>query len=600
MSLLEISGLSVSYPGSVDVVDRLSFAIEKGESLGLVGESGSGKTQTALAIMGLLPTNARATGDVVFDGKELLGRPERTLNLYRTRRMGIVFQDPMSALNPYVRIGDQLNRILLEHGVASDDEADSRSLEMLRLVGLPDVERQFRSFPHQLSGGMRQRVMIAAALIGKPDLLIADEPTTALDVTVQAQILDLLRGLRHELNTALLLITHDLGVVAGNCERMIVLKDGKLIEEGMTSDIFAEPAHPVTRAMLAAARRSDFLARSQERSPDDQKPVLEIESLAVSYAVPGERRSRKRLPAVRQQRLPAVRQLGMTIAPGETVALVGESGSGKTSLARAIVGLLPVQSGKMALLGKPLTGGVESRPNALRRDVQMVFQDPAGSLNPAMCVDDIITEPLTVHEPDKIKADKDEIVAAMLRRVGLDDTLKKRFPHELSGGQAQRVAIARALVLKPKILICDEAVAALDGSIRQDILELLRAEQQQSGLSLLFITHDLTTVRQISHRVLVMYLGRLCELADTESLFMRPKHPYTKALLDAAPIADPAVGIIVSSDLGEAPSMLQPPSGCAFHPRCPYSILRCSDDLPELQDFNKSSAACHRAAELAL
>jgi oligopeptide/dipeptide ABC transporter ATP-binding protein len=439
---------------------------------------------------------------------------------------------------------------------------------------------------------MRQRVMIAAALIGKPDLLIADEPTTALDVTVQAQILGLLRSLRDELNTALLLITHDLGVVAGNCERMIVIKDGKLIEEGMTPDIFAKPAHPVTRAMLAAARRSDFLVRSQERTPTDQAPVLDIEGLAVSYAVPGERRSRKRLPAVRQ--------LGMTIAPGETVALVGESGSGKTSLARAIVGLLPVQSGKMALLGKPLTGRVESRPNALRRDVQMVFQDPAGSLNPAMRVDEIIAEPLTVHEPDKIKADKEEIVAAMLRRVGLDDALKKRYPHELSGGQAQRVAIARALVLKPKILICDEAVAALDGSIRQDILELLRAEQQQSGLSLLFITHDLTTVRQISHRVLVMYLGRLCELADTESLFMRPKHPYTKALLDAVPIADPAIGIIVSSDLGEAPSILQPPSGCAFHPRCPYAILRCSDDLPELQDFKKSSAACHRAAELAL
>ena len=592
MSLLEISGLSISYPGSAAVLDRLSFTIEQGESLGLVGQSGSGKTQTALAIMGLLPTNARVAGGVVFDGKELLGRPERTLNQYRSRRMGIVFQDPMSALNPYVRIGDQLNRILLEHGLASDDEADSRSLEMLRLVGLPDVERQFRSYPHQLSGGMRQRVMIAAALIGKPDLLIADEPTTALDVTVQAQILGLLRGLRQELNTALLLITHDLGVVAGNCERMIVIKDGKLIEEGMTPDIFAKPAHPVTRAMLAAARRSDFLVRSQERTPTDQAPVLDIEGLAVSYAVPGERRSRKRLPAVRQ--------LGMTIAPGETVALVGESGSGKTSLARAIVGLLPVQSGKMVLLGKPLTGRVESRPNALRRDVQMVFQDPAGSLNPAMRVDEIIAEPLTVHEPDKIKADKEEIVAAMLRRVGLDDALKKRYPHELSGGQAQRVAIARALVLKPKILICDEAVAALDGSIRQDILELLRAEQQQSGLSLLFITHDLTTVRQISHRVLVMYLGRLCELADTESLFMRPKHPYTKALLDAVPIADPAIGIIVSSDLGEAPSMLQPPSGCAFHPRCPYAILRCSDDLPELQDFKKSSAACHRAAELAL
>ncbi len=592
MSLLEISGLSISYPGSPPVIDRLSFGIDKGQAIGLVGESGSGKTQTALAIMGLLPANATATGQVVFAGAELLGKPQRTLNLYRTRRLGMVFQDPMSALNPYVRVGDQLNRILIEHDLASEDEAASRSLDMLRLVGLPDVERQFRSYPHQLSGGMRQRVMIAAALIGEPDLLIADEPTTALDVTVQAQILGLLRELRHKLSTALLLITHDMGVVAGNCEHMLVLNDGKLIEKGMTQQIFAEPVHPDTRSMLAAARRSDLLPHSHERSTNNQPPALEIESLAVSYAIPGERRSRRQLDAVRE--------LSMTIAPGETVALVGESGSGKTSLARAIVGLLPVRKGRMALLGKPLTGMVESRPNKLRRDVQMVFQDPAGSLNPAMRIDDIIIEPLTVHDPHKIKTNKVELVARMLQRVGLDALLAKRFPHELSGGQAQRVAIARALVLQPKILICDEAVAALDGSVRQDILKLLRAEQEQSGLSLLFITHDLATVRQFSHRVLVMYLGRLCEFADTRTLFTRPKHPYTKALLDAVPIADPAVGIIVTAELGETPSMLQPPSGCVFHPRCPYSIARCREEQPELQDFEGGRAACHRAAELDL
>jgi len=592
MSLLEVSALSISYPGSAPVLERLSFAVEKGQSLGLVGESGSGKTQTALAIMGLLPANAKASGKVVFDCSELLGEPEEMLNRYRTRRMGMVFQDPMSALNPYVRIGDQLNRISIEHKLVSDDEAYDRSLEMLRLVGLPDVERQFRSYPHQLSGGMRQRVMIAAALIGEPDLLIADEPTTALDVTVQAQILGLLRELKDKLNTALLLITHDMGVVAGNCEHMLVLKDGKLIEKGMTRQIFAEPAYAYTRSMLAAARRSDLLPQSRERPVNEQTSALEIQGIAVSYAVPGERRSRRKLGAVRE--------LSMTIAPGETVALVGESGSGKTSLARAIVGLLPVQNGSMTLLGKPLGGTVETRPNALRRDLQMVFQDPAGSLNPAMRVDDIITEPLTVHDPDKLKSNREELVTAMLQRVGLDALLARRFPHELSGGQAQRVAIARALVLSPKILICDEAVAALDGSVRQDILKLLRAEQERSGLSLLFITHDLATVRQISHRVVVMYLGRLCELADTKSLFASPKHPYTKALLDAVPVADPGVGIIVTSELGETPSMLQPPSGCVFHPRCPYSVSRCSEELPVLHHFDNNSAACHRAAELDL
>jgi len=591
MSLLKVDGLNINYPGSPPVIDGLNFAIEKGEAVGLVGESGSGKTQTALAIMGLLPDNARAAGEIVFDGENILGLPARTLNQYRTRRMSIVFQDPMSALNPYVRIGDQLNRILIEHELVSEDEVDGRSLEMLQLVGLPDVERQYRSYPHQLSGGMRQRVMIAAALIGRPELLIADEPTTALDVTVQAQILGLLRQLRDELNTALLLITHDLGVVAGNCERMLVLKDGELVEEGPTRQIFTAPAHPATKAMVTAAKRSDLLPRALERPADDQ-PALEIESLAVSYAVPGERRSRRKLEAVRQ--------LSMTIAPGETVAIVGESGSGKTSLARAIVGLLPAQDGSMMLLGKPLKGLVESRSNALRRDLQMVFQDPVGSLNPAMRIDDIIIEPLTVHEPDKIKGNKKELVAGMLRRVGLNEVLSKRYPHELSGGQAQRVAIARALVLKPKILICDEAVAALDGSVRHEILELLRSEQEQSGLSLIFITHDLATVRQISHRVLVMYLGRVCELSDTESLFMRPKHPYTKALLDAVPIADPDVGIVVLSELGEAPSMMQPPAGCVFHPRCTYSVLRCGDDVPELQGLDKASVACHRAAELDL
>ena len=591
MSLLKVNELKINYPGSPPVIDRLNFAIEKGESIGLVGESGSGKTQTALSIMGLLPNNAKASGEILFDGEDILGAPQSKLNQYRTKRMSIVFQDPMSALNPYVRVGEQLKRILLEHDLVDEDDVEDRSLEMLRLVGLPDVEAQYRSYPHQLSGGMRQRVMIAAALIGRPEILIADEPTTALDVTVQSQILGLLRQLRDKFNTALLLITHDLGVVAGNCDRMLVLKNGELVESGPTRQIFTAPSHPDTKAMVAAAKRSDLHPHTLNR-PAGEEAALEVDTLAVSYSVPGERRSRRKLEAVRQ--------LSMTIAPGETVAVVGESGSGKTSLARAIVGLLPIQGGNMSLLGKPLKGQVASRPNAVRRELQMVFQDPVGSLNPAMRIHEIIIEPLTIHEPEKIKSNKHELVAEMLQRVGLDERLSGRFPHELSGGQAQRVAIARALVLKPKILICDEAVAALDGSVREGILELLRTEQQQSGLSLIFITHDLATVRQISHRVLVMYLGRVCEVSDTESLFMHPRHPYTKALLDAVPIADPDVGIVVLSELGESPSMMKPPPGCVFHPRCTYSVLRCGDDLPELQDFDKTSVACHRAAELDL
>jgi peptide/nickel transport system ATP-binding protein len=328
MSLLNVNELSINYPGSPPVIDRLNFAIEKGESVGLVGESGSGKTQTALSIMGLLPENANATGEVLFEEKNILGAPQSTLNQYRTKRMSIVFQDPMSALNPYVRVGEQLNRILIEHELVSEDDVDDRSLEMLQLVGLPDIERQYRSYPHQLSGGMRQRVMIAAALIGRPELLIADEPTTALDVTVQSQILGLLWQLREKFNTALLLITHDLGVVAGNCDRMLVLKNGELVESAPTREIFTAPAHPDTKAMVAAAKRSGMHPHTRKR-PTDEQPVLDIASLAVSYSVPGERRSRRKLEAVRS--------LSMTIAPGETVAVVGESGSGKTSLARAIV-----------------------------------------------------------------------------------------------------------------------------------------------------------------------------------------------------------------------------------------------------------------------
>jgi peptide/nickel transport system ATP-binding protein len=591
MSLLAVQGLTINYPNSVPVIDRLSFAIGQGEAVGLVGESGSGKTQTALAIMGLLPENATTEGEVVFDGQDLLGLSQQELNRYRTRRMSIVFQDPMSALNPYMRIGDMLNRILIEHELADEGQASSRSLEMLRLVGLPDVERQFESYPHQLSGGMRQRAMMAAALIGEPELVIADEPTTALDVTVQAQILALLRRLRDRFNTTLLLITHDLGVVAGNCERMLVLKNGKLIEAAPTRQIFSAPVHPDTKAMVAAAKRSDLGLRSPDR-PTGDEPALAIEGLAVSYSISAERRSRRRLEAVRS--------VSIAITPGETVAIVGESGSGKTSLARAIVGLVQAERGSMTLFGRSLESLVERRPNDVRRDLQMVFQDPAGSLNPAMRIDEIIIEPLTIHEPDEPKANRKDVVAELLQRVGLDAALARRFPHELSGGQAQRVAIARALVLKPRILICDEAVAALDGTIRQEILELLRAEQERSGLSLIFITHDLATVRQISHRVLVMYLGRICEVSETENLFLRPKHPYTKALLDAVPIADPDVGIVVLSELGEAPSMLQPPTGCVFHPRCTYSILRCSDDPPELRKLGRASVACHRAAELDL
>ena len=471
--MLEINDLTIRYADTPEpVVNGLTLAVERGESIGIVGESGSGKTQTAMAIMGLLPANAQVSGSVHFDGTELTGAPDDVLNQYRACRIAMVFQDPRTALNPYVRIGKQLRRILLEHKICGRAEANDRTLDMLNKVGLSDPERQFRAFPHELSGGMRQRVMIGAALIGEPDLLVADEPTTALDVTVQAQILSLVRRLHAETNSALLLITHDLGIVAGNCERVAVLDNGRLVDEGKTRDVFGEPASKKTRALLSAAPHIDSAVMSEPVSAD-AGPVLEIEEVSVSFK---ERRSK------RGKRLHAVKPMSFSLRERETVAVVGESGSGKTSLARAILGLLPADAGQVCFLGKTLPAHVGARKNRVRRNLQMVFQDPLASLDPAMSVREIVMEPLRIHERGGKRADWNNDVATMLGRVGLEPGLAGRYPHELSGGQAQRVAIARSLILKPKVLICDEAVAALDGTVQLEVLKLLLAEQKRSGL----------------------------------------------------------------------------------------------------------------------
>jgi len=589
MSLLAVQHLSIAYPDSeAPVVKDLDFSVERGESLGIVGESGSGKTQTALAVMGLLPANAAISGCIEFDGTDLLAASPAVVNQYRACRIGMVFQDPMRALNPFVRIGDQLRRILIEHDICKGAEAKKQTLEMLQKVGLPDAERQYRAYPHQLSGGMRQRAMIGAALLGKPDLLIADEPTTALDVTVQAQILSLLRELRGELDTALLLITHDLGVIAGNCERMFVMENGYMLEEGLTGEVFRSPVHEGTAKLLAAAPRIDAPI-SVAAVKSDASLSLEISKLSVSF---NERKANTKLHVVQA--------LDLSIRTGETVAIVGESGSGKTSLARAVLGLLPPRTGVVGFEGEELAGTVQARPNKVRRKLQMVFQDPLASLNPAMRIEDIVAEPIRIHEPAHNRSERIKQVQEALRRVGLGQQLLERYPHELSGGQAQRVAIARALVLKPKVLVCDEAVAALDGTVQHEILQLLKTEQERSGLALIFITHDLAVVRQISHRVMVMYLGRACELASNETLFSKPLHPYSKALLSAVPVPDPAAQPSEVRLAGEVASMLLPPTGCPFHPRCQHAIAMCTEVTPELTRCNGGLVSCHRAAELDL
>jgi len=580
MSLLKIKNLRVSYDDDV-VVDAVSFSIKRGESVGIVGESGSGKSQTALAILGLLSRDALVSGSIVFGGQDLLTLSERKLDRVRGVRIGMVFQDPMQALNPYMRIGQQLRQILIQHEIAAGSGADAKVMAMLNKVGLPDAERQFRAFPHELSGGMRQRVMIASALICEPELLIADEPTTALDVTVQAQILNQLEELRDD--TALLLITHDLGIVAGRCERLLVLEGGKLIESGATVSIFGSPQHAHTKKLLAAAPRID---RGEILPAVGGRTVLGVEGASVGYA------------SASKEQLVAVSDVCLSLREAETLAIVGESGSGKSSLVRGLLGLIPMRAGRVVYAGKPLHGPVQARAASQRRDLQLVFQDPVSALNPQMRVASIVGEPLLVHEPKQSAAQRRARVVEALERVGLTAGLLRRYPHQLSGGQAQRVAIARALILKPRILICDEAVAALDGSVRQQVLKLLRDVQAESGLSIIFISHDLGVVRSIAHRVAVMYLGRLVEVAETATLFSRPAHPYTRALLAASPVPDPLVAPSRVPLKGEPPSLLKPPSGCAFHPRCDFAEDACRESRPELRELNGTRVACHRGEDI--
>jgi oligopeptide/dipeptide ABC transporter ATP-binding protein len=425
--------------------------------------------------------------------------------------------------------------------------------------------------------------MIASALMCEPDLLIADEPTTALDVTVQAQILDLLEELRDD--TALLLITHDLGIVAGRCERLLVFDTGGLVESGATTSVFSSPQTAHTRKLLDAALRVD---RGEIRSAVSGKTVLGVDNASVSYR------------DAANETLVAVTDVSLFLREAETLAIVGESGSGKSSLVRALLGLIPMRAGRVVYAGEPLEGPVQSRAASKHRELQLVFQDPVSALNPQMRVQTIVAEPLLVHEPAMTAGQRKDHVVSILKKVGLDEGHLRRFPHQLSGGQAQRVAIARALILEPRVLICDEAVAALDASVRIQVLDLLKDAQRETGLSIIFISHDLAVVRSISHRVAVMYLGRLVEVAETASLFSSPRHPYTRALIDACPVPDPIVAPATAPLKGEVPSLLTPPSGCVFHPRCVFAEDNCSIKRPALRDIESSRVACHRAAEIDL
>jgi microcin C transport system ATP-binding protein len=513
--------------GAAPVVDDVSFTIDAGEKFALVGESGSGKSITALSVLGLVD-GAATSGAIRFAGRDLLQANEPELRAVRGGEIAMIFQEPMTALNPLHTVGAQIGEVLALHSGLGRREARARSIELLAKTGIPEPARRVDAWPHQLSGGQRQRAMIAMALAGRPRLLIADEPTTALDVTIQAQILALLDDLQAEMGLALLFITHDLNLVRRFTHRVGVMERGRLVESGPTEQVFASPQHAYTRRLLASRPRRlvQPLAGAAPR-------LIEAKGLRVSYPVPG--------TWFRRGRFDAVRQATVSLSRGETLGIVGESGSGKTTLGMALLALQPIAEGSVALDGETLTDDAGSR-RALRRRMQVVFQDPYGSLSPRMTVGRIVGEGLELHRPELSGGEREELVKQMLEEVGLgvaagiDDVLG-RYPHEFSGGQRQRIAIARAVVLRPEILVLDEPTSALDVSVQQQVLALLADLQRRYGMSYLFISHDLAVVRAMSHRVLVMKDGEVVEEGEAEALFAAPRQPYTQALLAAAHLA---------------------------------------------------------------
>ena len=542
-SVLEIRDLHVRFDtrdGEVHAVRGVDCRVAPGECLGVVGESGSGKSQTFLAAMGLLAPNARTTGSVLHDGRDLLTLGQRELDRVRGARISMIFQNPLTSLTPHLTIGAQMRETLDAHAdalrIGGRGAARARCIEWLERVSLPEPARRLRQYPHELSGGMRQRVMIAQAMLCEPALLIADEPTTALDVTIQAEILDLMDSLRRETATAIVLITHDMGVVARLCDRVQVMRHGAYVESGQVDDIFHSPRADYTRTLLDAVPRIDgpVPVRAPSESLSSDASVLLAKDVEVRYRLPG----KAFRPGVE---LRAVDGIGFALAPGETLGIVGESGSGKSTLARAVLALVPRHAGSVAWLGQPIDGLSSAALRRARGDLSIVFQDPLASLDPSMTVGDSIAEPLRVAEPALSRRERRVRVDGTMARVGLDPSFVNRYPHELSGGQNQRVGIARAVITRPKVLVCDEAVSALDVSVQAQVLILLAELQRELGLAMLFISHDLSVVRQVSHRVLVMYLGSVVELAPCETLFDEPGHPYTRALLSAVPLPDPRI-----------------------------------------------------------
>ncbi|MFE7561774.1 dipeptide ABC transporter ATP-binding protein [Kitasatospora sp. NPDC057500] len=675
--LLRVRDLRVDFTGPrgaapVPAVRGVDLTLRRGETLGIVGESGSGKSVTALAVLGLLPGTARVRGSVRLDGRELLGLPGRELAAVRGRRIAMVFQDPLSALTPVHRIGDQLIEALRVHRPGlGRSAARARAAELLDLVGIPAPDRALDRFPHEFSGGMRQRAVIAMAVANDPDVLLADEPTTALDVTIQAQVLDVLRTARRETGAALVLVSHDLGVIAGMADRVAVMYAGRVVETAGVDELFAAPRHPYTLGLLGAVPRLDgprgplvpipgtpapmaalpdgcpFAARcplAEDRCRTAEPPLagdghlaacVRAGELAARRPAPAEVYPVPELPAAgpplpRARRPPVLEVGGLTrtfpllkgtvlrrrvgsvyavdgvelsIREGETLGLVGESGSGKSTTLFELLRLAAPESGRIELLGRDTAGLSRAEAHRMRSRLQIVFQDPTAALDPRMPVGDIVAEPLRAQ-----RAAKDEIarrVPELLRQVGLDPAHAVRYPHQFSGGQRQRISIARALAVRPRLLVLDEPVSALDVSIQAGVLNLLQSLKAELGLSYLLVSHDLSVIRHLADRVGVMYLGRTVEQGEASAVFGRPRHPYTRALLSAVPLPDPAAERTRARVLlaGDPPSPTVRHTGCPFRARCPVhpglaaaERERCENEAPPLTaagGHGDHQAACH-------
>jgi len=668
--LLEVEDLHVHFVttrGVVRAVEGISYKVRPGETVALVGESGCGKSVSSLAIMRLLakPAGRIVAGRILFQGRNLLDLAEDQMREIRGRDIAMIFQEPMTSLNPVLTIGFQIMEPLLIHLAMTEDAARTRAVELLKLVGIPDPERRLDQYPHQFSGGMRQRVMIAIALSCNPRLIIADEPTTALDVTLQAQILKLMKDLSRDLGIAMVIITHNLGIVARYSDRVNVMYAARLAEQGTAAAVFAKPLHPYTAGLLRSVPRLDKPrglkletidglppnlldppqgCRFAPRCPAQQDacvaaapPLVEAEPHHYSACVraaelarvgptglglqsanprPPEPKSLDRTEPLLQVHdlctyfevgaglqllksakveVRAVDGVSFEVFRGETLGLVGESGCGKTTVGRTLLRLEQATSGEIVFEHANVTRAAGQQLKDYRRKIQVIFQDPYSSLNPRMTIGEIIAEPMRVYRlvPDARAARAK--VAELLTQVGLFEYMAERYPHELSGGQRQRVGIARALAMQPSFIVCDEPVSALDVSIQAQIINLLEDLQQKYQLTFLFIAHDLAVVRHISDRVIVMYLGRVMEIADRDTLYADPLHPYTKALLDAVPVPDPLIEAKREYRVlgGEVPSPLNPPRGCVFHTRCPLATDECKMIIPELREVRpKHFAAC--------